>query len=70
MLSVVKHLDAHGERPFPAAQGDMLVGRRERPFPAAQGDMLVGRRDRPFATAQGDRGGSRTRDNAVMLRAA
>ncbi len=34
MLSVAKHLDAHGDRPFAAAQGDMV--RRLR----VKGDMV------------------------------
>jgi hypothetical protein len=39
LLSGAKHLEAHPERPFAAAQGDTSQG--ERPFAAAQGDTVM-----------------------------
>jgi len=50
MLSAAKHLEAHADRPFAAAQGDMGT----HPVMLSATKHLEAHADRPFAAAQGD----------------
>jgi hypothetical protein len=59
MLSAAKHLDADGERPFAAAQGDMNVtpagsSKRDHAVMLSAAKHLDADGERPFAAAQGD----------------
>ncbi len=62
MLRAAKHLDALGDRPFAAAQGDM--GTHPAMLRAAKHLDALG--DRPFAAAQGVRDASSTFGNRTV----